>query len=175
MHDCNLLFWFSRVARLTIGTLVTLLMMIVTAPGQDLVGKYAAYYGHTLHLREDSTFRYEWQFDLASSWSVGTWRVQKRTLHLNIKTVLDTLTREGQPDSLVLSADEKSNRIQVEDFAITLITGGGQGRAIDRITDRFSVRGKKLHPLNAAGQIVRRRETGIWNKRKRPIYFFKTT
>jgi len=161
-------------ARLTLCTIVILSTIIANATGQDLVGKYVAYYGHTLYLREDSTFRYEWKFDLASSWSVGTWKLKKGTLHLNIKPVLDTLTREGLRDSLVLSADEKSNRIHIDEFAITLISSGGQGRALDRIPERLAVRGRKLHPLNAAGQIVRRREAGIWNKRKRQIYFFKT-
>lgn len=161
-------------ARLTLCTIVILSTIIVNATGQDLVRKYVAYYGHTLYLREDSTFRYEWKFDLASSWSVGKWRFENGKIYLNIKPVLDTLAREGQSDSLVLSDDERSSRIHIDEFAISLISSGGQGRALDRIPERLAVRGRKLHPLNSAGQIVRRREAGIWNKRKRPIYFFKT-
>jgi hypothetical protein len=156
-------------------TSILLLTTIITSSGQHLPGKYAAYYGHSLHLREDSTFLYEWQFDLASSWSAGKWRVEKAIVYLNIKPVLDTLARDGQPDSLVLSADEKPNKIHVQEFVGGLISGGGQGRTIERIPDRLAIRGKRLHPMNKAGKIERRRESGIWNNRKQPIYYFKTS
>ncbi len=164
----------SSAAKMRLSTSIILLTASICSYGQNLIGKYAAYYGHTLHLREDSTFRYEWKFDLASSWSVGKWTVSKGTVYLNIKNVLDTLVREGQPDSLVFSADENPNRISIDQFAMELISGGGQGRTIERIPERLAIRGKKLHPMDKAGKIVRRRESGIWNKRKRPTYYFKT-
>ena len=81
--------------------------------GQSLPGKYSAYYGHSLELKNDSTFRYEWMFDLASSWAVGQWAVSDKTVYLKFKDVYDTLTRENMPDSLILSPDEKSNRIKI--------------------------------------------------------------
>jgi hypothetical protein len=138
-----------------------------------LIGKYRAYYGHSLELRDDSTFRYEWRFDLASSWTVGQWKVSNRTVYLNIKNVYDTLAREGRPDSLVLSYDEKSNRVNIEEFAIGQISSGGQNRKIDRITDRLAIRGKRLYLMSQVGQVLRTKESGIWDKKKRPTYYFK--
>lgn len=154
---------------------IILLTTITNACAQDLVGKYKAYYGHTLALREDSTFRYEWNFDLASSWSVGRWSVSKGIVNLHIKNVFDTLARDGQPDSLVLSMDEKSDRICSVEFGSSLISGGGQGRTMERIPDRLVVRGERLYPIDKAGKIIRRKESGIWNKKKRPIYYFRTS
>ena len=48
----------------------------------------------------------------------------KQEVYLNIKNVYDTLTREGKPDSLVLSSDEKSNGIKLDEFVIEQISGG---------------------------------------------------
>jgi hypothetical protein len=166
---------FQSVATLRLVTSMILLTTSICSWGQELVGNYAAYYGHTLQLRKDSTFRYEWQFDLASSWSVGKWRVEKGIVYLNIRPVLDTLARDGQPDSLVLSVDEKSTKIHVQEFVGGLLSGGGQGRSIERIPDRLEIRGKRLHPMNKSGKIDRRRESGLWNNRKRPIYYVKTS
>ena len=138
-----------------------------------MTGKYNAYYGHSLELKSDSTFRYEWRFDVASSWTVGQWRVSNRIVYLNIKNVYDTLTREGKPDSLVSSSDEKSKKINIDQFAIGQISGGGQGRRIDRITDRLAIRGKRLYLMSIAGQVLRTKESGISEKKKRPTYYFK--
>jgi hypothetical protein len=155
-------------------TIILLIIVTFTARGQTLIGKYQAYYGHSLELRADSTFRYQWNFDLASSWTVGQWKVSNGILYLTIKNVYDTLESDGKPDSLVLSSDEKSNRIKIGEFTAGQISGGGQGRRTDRLPGRLAVRGKRLYLMDKAGQIVRRKEPGIWNKRKRPTYYFKT-
>ncbi|GCC53722.1 hypothetical protein SanaruYs_39700 [Chryseotalea sanaruensis] len=155
-------------------TTISLLTIIsLSSWGQNLTGTYNAYYGHSLELRPDSTFRYEWKFDLASSWTTGQWRVSGKKLYLNIKNVYDTLTREGKPDSLVLSSDEKSNRIKGEELVVNLISGGGQNRNVDRITDRLSIKGKRLYLMSKTGQVLRTKESGIWDRRKRPTYYFR--
>ncbi len=157
--------------RLTTILLLTTISFV--ASGQRLTGKYNAYYGHSLELRVDSTFRYEWHFDLASSWSVGQWKVSNKTVYLNFTNVYDTLTRDGMPDSLVLSSDEKSNRIKNEEFVIGLISGGGQGRSVSGISDRLAIRGKRLYQVDKSGRIIRTRESGIWTKKKKPTYYFR--
>jgi hypothetical protein len=135
-----------------------------------LTGRYAAYYGHSLELKDDSTFRYEWKFDLASTWAVGHWTVSNKIIYLKFKDVRDRLTRDNQPDSLVLSANEKSNRIKVEEFAIQQTSGGRQAHSI---SDRLAIRGKKLYQMDNAGQIIPTKESGIWTKEKRQTYVFK--
>jgi hypothetical protein len=161
----------KRLMKLTTIFLLTIISFSVS--GQGLTGKYNAYNGHSLELKSDSTFRYEWRFDLASSWTVGQWRASNGIVYLNFKNVYDTLTREDKPDSLALSSDEKSNRINIEEFAIGQISGGGQGRRIDRITDRLAIRGKRLYLMSKAGQVLRTKESGILDKKKRPTYYFK--
>ena len=156
-------------------TMIILTMFSITAWGQRLIGEYRAYYGHSLELKEDSTFRYEWRFDLASSWTAGQWNVLDRIVILNIVNIYDTLTREGKPDSLVLSSDTKSSRISNDEFDIGQISGSGQGIRIDRITGRLAIRGKRLYLMDKSGKVVRTRESGIWDKRKRPTYYFKTS
>ena len=156
-------------------TIILLIVINFIASGQSLTGKYNAYYGHSLELKDDSTFRYEWHFDLASSWSVGQWKVSSKTIYLNFKSIYDTLTRDGMPDSLVLSSDEKSNRIRNDEFVIGLISGGGQGRSVNGITDRLAIRGKRLYQLDKIGRIIRTRESGNWTKKKKPTYYFRAS
>ena len=157
--------------RLTIAFLLTIIS--ISTSGQRLTGKYAAYYGNSLELKDDSTFRYEWSFDLASSWTVGKWKVSNKTLYLTIVDVYDTLTREGKLDSLVLSSDDKSNRIKIEEFVGNLISGCGQNRKVDRVTNRLAIRGKRLYLMSKTGQVLRTKESGIWDRKKRPTYYFK--
>jgi hypothetical protein len=156
-------------------TLILLTIINIAASGQRLVGKYSAYYGHSLELRDDSTFRYDWHFDLASSWSVGQWKVSNKTVYLKFRNVYDTLTTDGKPDSLVLSSDEKSNRIKNDEFVIGLISSGGQGRSVNGITDRLAIRGKRLYQVDKSGRITRTRESGIWTKKKKPTYYFRVS
>ena len=102
--------------RLTAIMLLTTITIL--ASGQSLTGKYNAYYGHSLQLRADSTFRYEWHFDLGSSWSVGQWKVSNKTIYLSFKNVYDTLTRDGMPDSLVLSSDENQIELKMKSLSL---------------------------------------------------------
>ena len=52
-------------------------------------------------------------FDRRSSWTVGQWKASNRMVYLNIENVYGPLKREGKPDSLVFSFDEKSNRFKL--------------------------------------------------------------
>jgi hypothetical protein len=87
-------------------------------------------------LNKDSTFRFDWRFDLIHDWATG------RTFNLKFIDVFDTLSRNNKPDSLVLSIDEKSSKINEEEFAQTALVSGGQDK--DRFGDRFYQRGKRL-------------------------------
>jgi len=65
---------------------ILLTIISFSATAQSLIGKDRAYYGHTLELRGDSTFRYEWKFDLASSWTTGQWKVSNRIVYSPLKS-----------------------------------------------------------------------------------------
>jgi hypothetical protein len=82
-------------------------------------------------IRPDHTFEYQWQFDLASSWSVGLWFQSRDTLYLNVMPVLDTFRRYDSDkliDSMVLSADQKPNLIGASEYLAAVLSGGGQDR-----------------------------------------------
>jgi hypothetical protein len=152
-------------------TILLLTIINISVSGQGLTGKYNAYYGHSLQLKDDSTFRYEWHFDLASSWAIGQWTVSNKTVQLNFKDIYDTLTRKDKSDSLVLSADERSNKIENVEFLSYQISGGRQAQ--NPITNRLAIRGKRLYLMDKDGRVLKTKTSGIWTKKKRPTYYFK--
>lgn len=152
-------------------TILILTSIYITASGQRLTGKYHAYYGHSLELKSDSTFKHEWKFDLASTWATGQWSVSNSTIHLKFKNIYDTLRRTDKPDSLVISIDEKSSRIAGDEYAVSLISSGGQRH--DNVPNKLAIRGKRLYLMDSNDRLLRTREPGIWTKKKRPTYYFK--
>jgi len=154
-------------------TILLLTTISISASGQRLTGKYNAYYGHSLELKDDSTFRYEWSFDLINNWAVGHWTFSNDIVTLRLTYIYDTLTRPYKPDSLVLSLDNKSNRINNEDFLSTLLVSGGQRDP--EITDRLILKRKRLYLVDKNGRPSKVKQRGIWTKKKRPTYFFKVS
>jgi hypothetical protein len=152
-------------------TILLLTTIFISASGQRLTGKYNAYYGHSLELKDDSTFAYEWRFDMTRKWAVGKWRYSNRIVQLNFTTIYDTLIRDGQPDSIVLSSDPISSKVSQNQFAIVLIGAGGQDNS--RIADRLALRRKRLYQMDKSGKLLTDKKPGIWSKKKRPIYFFR--
>jgi len=157
--------------------LLTILILITIynlASGQRLTGKYNTYYGCKLELKADSTFKHDWHFDLASSWAVGHWSVSNRILYLNFESVYDTLVRENKPDSLVLSADEKSNKINETEFLSHLLSSGRQlPRNDNGLTNRLAIRRNRLYLVDKDWQLIKKRESNIGTKKKRPTYYFR--
>jgi hypothetical protein len=154
--------------RLTILLLTTI---CISATGQSLTGKYNAYYGHSLELKDDSTFKYEWRFDLIKNWAVGQWTFSKDIVTLNFVDVYDTLVRPDKPDSLVLSLDDKSSKINIEEYGSTQLVSGGQHHS--DITDRLIVKRKRLYLMDNNGRPSKVKQRGIWTKKKRPTYYFR--
>lgn len=152
-------------------TILLLTLIYFSAPGQRLIGKYNAYYGHSLELNSDSTFKYEWRFDMTRKWAIGRWSCTDKIVNLNFITIYDTLNRQGRPDSLVLSGDEKSTKISQNEFAIILIGAGGQNH--DGITNRLALRRRKLYQMDDSGKIITKKYPGIWTKKKKSTRFFR--
>ncbi|MBN8650567.1 MAG: hypothetical protein J0L67_04030 [Cytophagales bacterium] len=156
-------------------TILLLTKICISAYGQTLTGKYNTYYGCRLELKTDSTFKHEWHFDLASSWAVGQWSISNGIVYLNFKNVFDTLVRENNSDSLVLSSDETSNRIGETEFLGYLLSGGRQLLHSDNgLTNRLAIRRNRLYLFDPHGQLKRKKESTIGTKKKRPTYYFKS-
>lgn len=162
-----------------VTTIIVLTFFYATASGQRLPEKYDDYFGHTLVLNTDSTFRFDWRFDMIHDWATGRWAISRRTINLKFIEVYDTLSRLGKPDSLVLSIDEKSNRINEEEFAQTALVSGGQHK--DRFGDKYYQRGKRLYPTDKNGRPIKSRQRGIWPQKKMwgyrtwPTYYIRTS
>jgi hypothetical protein len=149
--------------------IIVMLMLTIASTacyGQKLVGKYHDHFGHRLELKKDSTFRFDWSFDLAQTWSAGQWTVSGKILNLAFIDVYDTLSRAGKPDSLVLSLDEHSTKIDQVEFALSLITSGQQDKG--RFSDKFYIRNKRLFIVNKNGRPSRSRYSPVWRHRKWP-------
>lgn len=153
-------------------TIILLLIIIhISASGQHLIGKYNDYFGHTLELKDDSTFRLEWKFDLVKTWAIGQWTFSNDIVYLKFKDIYDTLTRTDKPDSLVLSIDDKSKRINEEEFATNQISSGGQKHV--GITDQLRFKRKRLYLSGKNGRPYRRKQPSILTTKKKPTWYFK--
>jgi hypothetical protein len=126
-----------------------------------------------LELKSDSTFKYEWTFDLASNWAVGRWSVSNNAIHLIFENVYDTLVRDGTPDTLVFSMDEKSDRINEQGLIISIISSRQQGHG--GVSNKLAMRGRKLYEIDDKGRIIRARQREFWTQRKRPTYYYRVS
>ncbi|WP_456461600.1 hypothetical protein [Reichenbachiella sp.] len=151
--------------------ILILTTIYVTASGQNLIGNYKDYFGHSLKFNEDSTFRIDWRFDLAHTWAVGQWSINNKIVNLEFINVYDTLVRTDKADTLVLSIDEKSNRINDKEFLSSLLVSGGQRN--DDLTDRLLRKNNRLLLMDNSGKPMRTRQRGIWRKKKKPTWYFK--
>ena len=138
---------------------------------QSLEGKYRNYFGNTLEIKSDSTFYWDYHFDLASGWATGKWSIIDNTVHLNPIPVHDTLVVTGEPDSLVLSLDGKSERITIEEHAINSISSGGQ--LLEYVPTKLIFHKNRLYLLNKNGKIRRSKMRGILTRRKFVPWYFK--
>jgi hypothetical protein len=59
-------------------------------------GQYHDFFGCKLELKKDLTFKFTWNFDLYSSWTIGKWTFSNDTIYLQVKLILDTLTWTSQ-------------------------------------------------------------------------------
>ena len=151
-------------------SVIFLTFIFTTASGQEFQGKYEDFFGHDLELKNDSTFKFEWRFDLIYNWAIGNWSTSDKVISLNMIDVYDTLVRTGKPDSLVLSINPQSNSINAEQFAESQLISGGQYR--DRFPTKLRRKGERLYLVDEKGNIRRTRNKGIWPQ-KRLIFGYK--
>src|SRR5687768_6601720 len=111
----------NLLTEMRVTTILILTLILTPASGQRLTGKYQDYFGHSLQLNNDSTFRFDWRFDLTHDWATVKWSSSDRLISFHFQNIYDTLSRIGKPDSLVLSLDETSNKIDEEEYATTML------------------------------------------------------
>lgn len=119
---------------------------------KNVTGKYYHNFGHTLLLKSDSTYEFKTGFDLSSSWSNGIWTFRKDTIFLVNRPIFDTLKIGHGKDTLVLSSDPKSKRIDSMSYIATLLSGGGQNRT--RYPQKLLFKKNTLLIIDENGQVV---------------------
>lgn len=92
------------------------------------IGKYYHNFGHRLLLKSDSTYEFNTGFDLSFYWSNGTWTFSNDTIFLINKPIFDTLKVSQDKDTLILSTDPISERVDGKSYIASLLSGGRQNR-----------------------------------------------
>ncbi len=126
-----------------------------------IYGEYTNGFGEKLILKPDLTFEYYWNFDLASSWNIGTWKVEKnKYLFLRVNEVKDTL-RSNNKITLVLSSDPLSNEITDTENVLNLISVGGQSRM--KFPYRLMIKKNKLFSFSDNGKVKNKKVKSLMN------------
>jgi hypothetical protein len=147
--------------------------------GQDrYLGIYKDRFSESIELNSDSTFVHNYTFDLSSSWTTGKWKVSNDTIYLKSELVFDSLQiRDSNgnkiKDSLVLSADHKINRIEVNEFIMSSLSSGGQNRV--KPPNKIYWKRKKLYRFNNDDTLDFRKVKAFWTDKKYGTYFRKVT
>jgi hypothetical protein len=136
------------------------------------IGRYRDYFGNRIELKPDSTFKYTWHFDLQSSWTKGTWTVVKDTVFLYMVPVFDTLHYTNRNnlsvDTLILSPDEKPERISAIDNSVLL----SYGQNYRVYPDKLFSRKEKLYKIRN-GSLVKKKQKGIRTSKMWNPWYFK--
>jgi len=155
-------------------SLLSVFIIICAYIQSQIDGIYKGHFGNKIELFPDKTFKYSNRFDLSSSWTIGKWEEINDTIYLKPIKVMDTLSVRNSnkkivKDSLVLSSDEKINRIEIEEFNTSLIISGGQNRVYP--PRKFYLKNEKLYRINFDGKIDKRKLRQFsTNKKYRTFY-----
>lgn len=137
-------------------------------------GLYKDNFGSSIKINEDGTFKYIWRFDLSMNWTKGTWIKQNDTLCFYMTPILDTLTiktPEGLAvDTLILSEDEISNRIQY-DYNLPVRQYSSQNNQ-SYPKKLFFKKGKLYHIEN--GSLMTRKIKGVMTNKQYVPWFYKS-
>ena len=160
-----------------IMVLISTLLPLQTQAQDTLLGYYRTAFGDHLTLKEDSSFRYEWQVDVMRNWTEGIWKVKGDTLYLTPILVYDTLTKKSEfPKvshySLILSHDNIPQRLSSKEYAESLTYLPSQ--TASHLFSKLVYSKGKLIEVSNEGKLIKQKHRGIWTKRKyRPWYVKK--
>ncbi|WCO03505.1 hypothetical protein [Psychroserpens ponticola] len=159
--------------------LILILLISNLTFGQDkYVGIYNDRFSESIELKSDSTFVHNYRFDLSSSWTTGKWEVSNDTIYFKSELVSDSLQVRDLngnkiKDSLVLSADLKINRIELNEFIMSSLSSGGQNRV--KPPNKLYWKRNKLYRINENGTLDLRKVKAFWTDKKYKTYFRKET
>ena len=142
---------------------------------KNLVGHYRDYFGSSIQLNLDNTFKYTWNFDLSASWTKGTWTLVGDTVYFKMVPTHDTLSQTNANgstyDTLILSVDETPERFTQTQFISTLLSSGGQNRM--NYPDKLLFRKGRLYNIQN-GKLVKKKQRSYWTNKKWDLWFFKS-
>jgi len=176
-YTCNVVHKLNRPKTMRIiQTLLLLLMTNLTFGQKSIFGNYYSRINGTIELKSDSTFIHKYRFDLSSSWTQGNWKIKNDTIYLMTKLVMDTLQIRNTEnkvirDSLVLSSDQKIERIEQNEYLISTLSNGGQNRI--KPPNKLFRKKKKLYLINENGTLDLRKLNGMRTDKKYYTYFKK--
>ncbi len=157
--------------------LILFLLISKVCFGQDkYVGFYYDRFHETIELKADSTFIHNYRFDLSSSWTTGKWNSKNDTIYLITTLVKDTVrlmnsSHKTVNDSLVLSADQKVERIQPMGYNLSQISSGGQNRF--KPPNKLYWKKEKLYRIKRNGNLDFSKAKQFWTRKKYKTYFIK--
>ena len=136
--------------------------------------EYYDMFGERIEFFRDSTFKFTWNFDLSGSWTIGSWQLLNDTIFLKPILIMDTLTiRDSNNnllrDSLVLSPDQNVDRIEMLEYTMGLISGGGQNRR--QPPNKLFLKKEKLFRILDNGNLDKSRSKAFLKKKKYKTYF----
>lgn len=153
-------------------TTILLLLFTTICKGQSIIGKYSNYFGESFYFGKDSTFKHTWLFDLASSWTNGSWKISNDTLYIEPHIILDTLrimnSHGIETDTLIISSDEIQNRTDSIAYISSFISGGGQNRRIP--PSKLYYKNKRLYLILENGKLDRRKKSFLTRKRYKTYF-----
>ncbi len=161
-------------------TIILFLILTVSSSGQVIkTGKYHNFFSSELTLNPDSTYYYAYHFDLSSSWSSGKWTINNDTIYLINIPIFDTVNyndsigsfKPSPGDSLILSMDQKSERISSGSAIISLICSGGQNRSPNPV--KLVYKKEKLFEVGQNGKLIKKRIYCPFRQKKFKPYYIK--
>lgn len=130
---------------------------------EKIFGKYKNEFGEKLILNSDHTFEYYWNFDLASSWNIGTWEIESgKYIYLKLNEIKDTLKSDNKIE-MVLSSDKVSNKLTNNEYALNLISGGGQSRNLP--PKKLFFKDNKLFTFSNTGKLQNKKIRSVTNEK----------
>ena len=154
-------------------SLSLLLLILINFKHGNVEGDYFNHFGSKLKINSDKTFLYTWNFDLASSWSKGTWKMENDTIYFDVIPIYDTLRRPNLKDSLVLSIGQKPELITDSSIVfIEALSSGGQNR--QKMSSKLYFNGEKLIEIKKNGKLNNKKLKAFWDNRNYNTWFIKS-
>ena len=146
----------------------------VTAQSK-VVGRYRDYFGNRIELKTDNSFKYNWNFDMAASWTKGTWTLINDTIYFRMIPIFDTLSRSNGSnlavDTLILSDDEFAQRITEMQSLGAALSSGGQNR--QTYPAKLLFKKERLYKIQD-GKLLIKKQKGFWSSKKWDTWYFKS-